>query len=207
VKGTTTRTPDGPARVAKTGTFAPLGKENNVMKKTKSNQVSIVVPSQQDLSGAIETIGKLVKVVGGGQKPLTPLQRSRTTQTRAGASATVRTLGALAVKHGVDTLVDVPTMLANSEAADRIRPLAAPIANLLRLVGDLVLSADGAAWKSATAIYTILQRLAVDDGTMAQDLAPIAASFAHGPQAESTGSGVTEAKATDAPTTAATHTP
>jgi hypothetical protein len=177
------------------------------MKKTKSNQVSIVVPSQKALASAMATVGKLVEVVGSGQKPLTPLQRSRTARARPGASATVRTLGTLAVKHGVDALVDVPTMLANSDAADRIRPIAAPVANLHRLVGDLVLSADGAAWKSATAIYTILQRLAVDDGTMAQDLAPLAASFALGPKAESTGSGETTAQAADAPTTAAPHTP
>ncbi len=177
------------------------------MKKMKSNQVSIVVPSQQILAEALSSVGKLVKVVGSGQKPLTPLQRSRTMKPRAGGSDAVRTLGALAVKHGVDALVDVPTMLANSNAADRIRPFAAPIANLHRLVGDLVLSADGASWKTATAIYTILQRLAVDDGTIAQDLAPFAASFAHGPQAESTGSGGTTAQAADVPTTAAPHTP
>ncbi len=177
------------------------------MNKTKSNQVSIVVPSQQALADAMTSVDKLVKVVGSGQKPLTPLQRSRTARARTGSSAMVRTLGALAEKHGVDTLVDVPTMLANSNAADRIRPIAAPIANLHRLVGDLVLSADGAAWKSATAIYTILQRLAVDDGTIAQDLAPFAAEFALGPKAESTGSGETTAQAADAPTTAAPHTP
>jgi hypothetical protein len=177
------------------------------MKKTKSNQVSIVVPSQQALTSAIATVGKLVDVVGSGQNPLTPLQRSRTMRSREGGSAAIRTLGALAVKHGLDSLVNVPTMLANADAADRIRPIVAPIANLHRLVGDLVLSADGAGWKSATAIYTILQRLAVDDGTIAQDLAPIAASFVHGPKAVSTGSGETTAPAADAPTTAAPHTP
>ena len=177
------------------------------MKKTKSNQASIVVPSQKAFDSAMAAFDKLVKVVGSGQKPLTPLQRSRTMKPRAGGSDAVRTLGALAVKHGVDTLVDVPTMLANSNAADRIRPIAAPIANLHRLVGDLVLSADGASWKSATAIYTILQRLAVDDGTIAQDLAPFAAEFALGPKPESTGSGTTTAQAADAPTTAAPHTP
>jgi hypothetical protein len=185
----------------------PFGKENNVMRKTKSNQVSVVAPSQNVIDSAIATVGKLVEVVGSGQKPLTPVQRSRTLKPRAGGSDAVRTLGALAEKHGVDTLVDVPTMLANADAADRIRPIAAPIANLHRLVGDLVLSADGASWKSATAIYTILQRLAVDDGTIAQDIAPFAASFALGPKPESTGSGDAEAKATDAPTTAAPHTP
>jgi hypothetical protein len=177
------------------------------MKKTKSNQVSIVVPSQQALTSAMASVDQLVKVVGSGQKPLTPLQRSRTARARPGSSAMVRTLGALAVKHGLDALVDVPTMLANSDAADRIRPIAAPITSLHRLVGDLVLSADGAAWKSATAIYTILQRLAVDDGTIAQDLAPIAAEFASGPKAASTGSGETTATAADAQPTAAPHTP
>jgi hypothetical protein len=177
------------------------------MKKTKSNQVSIVAPSQQAIADAMTSVDKLVKVVGNGQKPLTPLQRSRTARARSGSSAMVRTLGTLAEKHGVDALVDVPTMLANSDAADRIRPIAEPIANLHRLVGDLVLAADGASWKSATAIYTILQRLAVDDGTIAQDIAPLAAEFALGSTPESTGSGDATAKAADAPATAAPHTP
>jgi hypothetical protein len=177
------------------------------MKKTKSNQPSIVAPSQQAIASAIATVGKLVDVVGNGQKPLTPLQRKRTPKLRAGGSDTVRALGVLATKHGLDSIVDVPTMMANADAADRIRPIVEPLAGLHRLAADLVLAADGSSWKSATAIYTMLQRLAVDDGAIAQDLLPITKAFALGPKAESTGSDTETAKAADVPATAAPHTP
>jgi len=61
--------------------------------------------------------------------------------------------------------------------------------------------------EAAHATATLAHRARAYDGTIAQDIAPLAAELALGSTPESTGSGESTAKAADAPATAAPHAP
>ena len=110
---------------------------------------------------------------------LTPTERKRMLKLRTGGVDTTRTLATLATRYKVDSTVDVPAMLQNVAQLEELAPLLDSATNLMQIVHDQVLVAAGDSWKSATTIYTMLQRMALDDPRLADELAPVAAMFAN----------------------------
>ncbi len=145
------------------------------------------------------TLDAFAQALGKGTKRLTAKERQRQLKLRTGGIDTTRTLATLATRHKLGEMVDVPGMLANVEKLESLQPLLDSATNLQETLHDLVLMAAGDAWRSATTIYTILQRMAVNDPRIADELAPVAAKFAK--------KGVSAAPAEPAPMVTASSTP
>jgi hypothetical protein len=124
------------------------------------------------------TLDAMASSIGQGAKRLTPKERQRKLKLRTGGVDTARTLATLASRYGVDSVVDVPAMLQNLAQIEELQPLLDSATNLQQTVHDQVLVAAGDSWGSATTIYTVLQRKALSDPRIADDLAPVAAKFA-----------------------------
>jgi hypothetical protein len=126
----------------------------------------------------VATLDAMASRIGQGAKRLTTKERRQQPKLRTGGVDTTRTLATLATRYKVDSTVDVPAMLANVAQLEKLQPLLDSATNLMQIVHDQVLVAAGDSWKSATTIYTMLQRMALDDPRLADELAPVAAKFA-----------------------------
>jgi hypothetical protein len=126
----------------------------------------------------VATLDALASNISQGAKRLTTKERRQQLKLRVGGVDTARTLATLAIRYKVDSTVDVPAMLQNVTQLEQLQPLLDSSTNLTEIVHDKVLVAAGDTWASATTIYTVLQRMALDDPRLADELAPVAAKFA-----------------------------
>jgi hypothetical protein len=124
------------------------------------------------------TLDSMAASVSQGAARLTTKERLQKLKLRTGGVDTARTLATLASRYKLDSTVDVPAMLQNLTQLEALQPLLDSATNLQQIVHDQVLVAAGDSWKSATTIYTMLQRMALDDPRIAEELAPVAAKFA-----------------------------
>jgi hypothetical protein len=146
------------------------------MTTSKKKQTSAA--SATGTTAQVASIDALASSISQGAPRLTPKERQRQLKLRTGGVDTARTLATLATRYKLDTTVDVPAMLQNLAQLEQLQPLLDSATNLQQIVHDQVLVAAGDSWKSATTIYTMLQRMALDDPRIADELAPVAAKFA-----------------------------
>ena len=135
-------------------------------------------PSQATIDACEKLIAQVRDRVAPGEKPLTTTERQRTLKQRRGGRGTARSLAGIAAKSGVGSAVPIEEMLRDVEYAERLQGLAHDVADLGVVLGDLVLQADGRAWKVAVKAYTVLKRLGADDPTIEAQLEPIIGAFA-----------------------------
>jgi hypothetical protein len=136
--------------------------------------------SATTMAARIASIDTLASSIGQGTKRLTPKERNRKLKLRSGGVDMARTLATLATRYKLGALVDVPALLRNVTLLEQLQTLLASSTNLQEIVRDQVLGVSATSWSSATTIYTMLQRMAVDDPRIADELAPIAAQLALG---------------------------
>jgi hypothetical protein len=148
------------------------------MVMVKRNQAPSAGPSQATVDACEKLIAQVRDRVAPGDKPLTAKERRRTLKLRRGGHGTARSLAAIAAKSGVGSAVPVEQMLRDVEYAERLQGLAHDVTNLGVVLGDLILQADGRAWKVAVKAYSVLKRFAADDPTIEAQLEPIIGAFA-----------------------------
>jgi hypothetical protein len=125
---------------------------------------------------------KQAKTAFGANAPaLTKLDKKRTPKPRTGSPKVIATIARLATEQGIVLPKhSVDTMLQNVQTVQTLAPLKAAILALHKIVDDTMLSADGQAWDSGTALYTVLRRVQGTDGGLEADLAPLADFFKKG---------------------------
>jgi hypothetical protein len=114
--------------------------------------------------------------------PVTELSASDIKQSlklRKGGAQVVTALSALCQHHGVTAVgpVTVAGMTAEMERANALNEIGVKFSAVQKELTDAAFSAESTCWQYATALYTVLQRLAVMDATLAAGLAPVQAFF------------------------------
>jgi hypothetical protein len=139
--------------------------------------------------------------MANGAKPLSKQERQRMPRPRKDGASVARELAQLADKYGVSSTMNVAGMLNAVDLAEQLLPLDKAVANFSVLVHDRFFTAQASAWKTATTVYTVLQRMAKDDPDLARDLQGVAASFKNAPSVpDATGTTTeTTAKTPDSP--------
>ena len=172
------------------------------MKKNQSKEVSSDAVTQEEVESCVTDLGRLTVTVSRGSKPLSKQERARLPRSRKDGASIAREVAQLAQKYGADGAVNSTRMLSFVTEAERLAPLDKVARNFSVLVHDRAFAADAAAWKSATAGYTMLKRMAIDNPDLARDLLGITATLKRSKSAAPATSGSSgTAKAT---TTAAT---
>jgi hypothetical protein len=114
--------------------------------------------------------------------PVTPLSADaihRSLKRRKGAAQVVTDLVALCHQHGVTSVgrVSVEQMSSSMSRATALETIGVQLAATHKMLDDATFSAWSNAWQNATTLYTILQRLALNDPTLALGLKPVQAFF------------------------------
>ena len=146
--------------------------------KKKVIDSSKVLQAAFPVDECIALVTQAKTAFGATAPALTKLDKKHTPKPRTGSPAVITTVGRLATEHGiVIPKHPVGPMLQNVQTVQTLAPLKAAILGLLKIVDDTMLSANGQAWKSGTALYTVLRRVEGTDGALEADLAPLAEFF------------------------------
>jgi len=148
-----------------------------VKQKNISTEASSGSVAQGDVDSCVTELGRLSATMSNGVKPLSAQDRRRLPRSRKDGASIAREIAQLAMKYGVNGIVDTEGMLGAVTDAERLAPLDKVAANFSVLVHDRAFAAEAAAWKSATTGYTMLKRLAKDNPDLARDLVGIAATL------------------------------
>jgi len=144
-------------------------------KKSSSTESSSGSVTQGEIDTCVADLGRHTVTISRGVKPLSKQERQRMPRSRKDGATIAREIAQLATKYGVTGVVDVNGMLSAVNEVEQLAPLDKVAANFSVLVHDRVFASDSASWKSATAGYTVLKRLARDNPDMARDLVGVAA--------------------------------
>jgi hypothetical protein len=110
---------------------------------------------------------------------LTPSQKRRAAKLRSGGDKAVGQIAALAKQYGVESSVlQADAMSLALADAQTLAPLMARVQAFQKHLGDLLFLWQSAAWGDAMQFYALLQRRALVDGSLLENLAPVAAFFA-----------------------------
>jgi len=103
----------------------------------------------------------------------------RSLKLRKGGAQVVPQLVDLCKQHGVTSVgaVTPDTLSAQKARADTLNTISVNFAAVGKALGDATFSAESSTWQQATTLYTVLQRLAVDNPTLAQGIQPVQAFF------------------------------
>jgi hypothetical protein len=123
-------------------------------------------------------LGQISGILG----PVTPLSTDeirRSLKLRKGGAQVVPQLVDLCKQHGVTSVgaVTPDTLSAQKARADTLNTISVNFAAVGKTLGDATFSAESTTWQQATTLYTVLQRLAVDNPTLAQGIQPVQAFF------------------------------
>jgi hypothetical protein len=123
-------------------------------------------------------LGQISGILG----PVTPLSTDeirRSLKLRKGGAQVVPQLVDLCKQHGVTSVgaVTPDTLSAQKARADTLNTIGVNFAAVGKALGDATFSAESSTWRQATTLYTVLQRLAVDNPTLAQGIQPVQAFF------------------------------
>ncbi len=132
--------------------------------------------------GAVAQCIALLTQVGTLLGPFTALSGTTIRQMlklRKGGAQVVGELLALCTHHGLTSVgpVSVATMTTELDRATALRQIGVSLAALQKQLNDAAFLAESTTWQNATTLYTVLQRLAAMDPTLATGLAPIQAFF------------------------------
>jgi len=124
----------------------------------------------------------LLNQIDGILGPVTALSADdirRSLKLRKGGAQVVTDLVALCNHHGVTAVGPVTTdsMSAQKARADTLAQIGVQYDAVGKKLSDATFSADSSTWQQATALYTVLQRLALMDPTLAQGIQPVQAFF------------------------------
>lgn len=111
----------------------------------------------------------------GSQEPLNVDQIRRSTKMRKGGAEVIPKILALCQEHGVTQVgpLTVQEMSDEQKRGDALLQVGLRSALVQKKVKDSALGAHGRSWQIATTMYTLLQRLAVNDPELALGLKPI----------------------------------
>ncbi len=103
----------------------------------------------------------------------------RSLKRRKGAAQVVTDLAALCHQHGVSSIgpVSVEQMTSSMSRALALDTIGVALTATHKMLDDASFTAWSDTWQNATAIYTILQRLALVSPTLALGLQPVQAFF------------------------------
>jgi hypothetical protein len=150
-------------------------------KKKKSVIDDSKVPQTSAVNECITLVAQAKAALGATTPALTKLDKRRTPKPRTGSPAVIQTVARLATGQGiVIPKHPVGAMLQNLQTVQTLAPLKASILDLLKVVDDTMLTADGQAWDSGTALYTVLRRVKGDDGDLEAQLEPLSTFFKKG---------------------------
>ena len=146
------------------------------MKRTETKKTERG-PKPAVIDRCVKALDRMMADVGEGQMPMTAKERKRTLRLRKGGRDVARTLAHLASKYGVDGFAPTGDTLEDIAYVERLAPLAKEAASFSALLADLLFQADGRVRGVVCHACTLLQGLAARDTRVAQDLAPVTASF------------------------------
>jgi hypothetical protein len=147
-------------------------------KATIDNSKALQAPSVDE---CITLINQAKSTLGITSLALTKAAKARTPRPRTGSPAIITTIGRLATEQGIVVpKYSVATMMQSLQTVQTLAPLQAAITAFLKVVEDAMLAANGQAWASATAFYTVLQRVQGTDGDLEAELEPLATFFKKG---------------------------
>jgi hypothetical protein len=166
------------------------------MKKTKTTQPSPKKSSKKSTTSAtapgstptpitashVAQCQSLLDGIDGILGPVTQLSADdirRSLKLRKGGAQVVTQLAALCNHHQVTSVgpVTVNSMIAEKTQADTLNEIGVQFAAVAKKLSDATFSAESSTWQQATALYTVLQRLALMDPTLAAGLQPVQAFF------------------------------
>jgi hypothetical protein len=122
----------------------------------------------------------LEEALGPATRVMTPDYKRRALRIRKGAHLVTQTIATLARSYGLDsTALHSDQMLALVQKAGTLSAAEARITKLLKRVSDERYLASADAWDQALQFYALLQRRALSDGQLAQNLSSIEDFFAY----------------------------
>jgi hypothetical protein len=142
-----------------------------------TTSVAAPIPSEV-VAQCIALLEQVATLIG----PVTPLSADaihRSLKRRKGAAQVVTDLVALCRQHGVTSVgpISVEQMSSSMSRATALETVGVQLAATHKMLDDAAFSAWSNTWQHATALYTILQRLALVDPTLALGLKPVQAFF------------------------------
>jgi hypothetical protein len=145
--------------------------------------VPVTVPTVMPISAdVVSQCMALLGQVSGLLGPVTPLsasERMRSLKLRKGGAQVVTQLLALCTQHNITTVgpVTVQGMTEELDRANALNQIGVQFDAVQKKLNDAAFSAESTSWQYATALYTVLQRLAGVDPTLAAGLQPVQAFF------------------------------
>jgi hypothetical protein len=110
---------------------------------------------------------------------LTHDEKAKVLKFRTGGERIVEQVASIAERHPDDVPQgDIERMRSLMQNVARLRPLETAFNVVAELISDTVYLALGDAWRSTTRLYSILNRLAVDDPVLDRELEPVREFFA-----------------------------
>ncbi|HEY3816772.1 MAG TPA: hypothetical protein VGL81_06360 [Polyangiaceae bacterium] len=134
---------------------------------------------------ALQAVAQLdaIEASLGSDPPLSPSQKRHAGRMHRGGPQILAIIATLAVQHDlVPPALQIAPMTAEAGKASALQPLANRLAALTKLVGDLIFTAQSSAWEDAMQFYSILQRQASTDTSLAAALQPVTQFFARRPK-------------------------
>ena len=134
--------------------------------------------SAATVAQCIALLGQVDSLIG----PVTPLSGPdirRALKRRKGGAQVITQVLDLCIHHGIPAVgpVTVQGMSDQVARATALNQIGVPMNAVQKKLSDASFTAESASWQSATAFYTMLQRLSVVDPTLAAGLQPVTAFF------------------------------
>ena len=123
-------------------------------------------------------LGQVSTLLGPGPV-LSPSEIKRSLKLRKGGAQVVADLVALCAHHGITSVgpVTVAAMSAEIDRANALNQIGVKLSAVQKGLTDAAFSSESTCWQYATALYTVLVRLALMDPTLAAGLQPVQAFF------------------------------
>jgi hypothetical protein len=149
------------------------------MTTQKKKQMAVKEPKLAKLVVELtKLLDKANAEIGAQAKILSVAEKRRTPKAPPGCESVIHTVSTLAADYGV-ALPDhsESEMLAALRTVQSLAPIATKARVLLEQVDSASLAATGRAWASATAFYTVLNRVKRSNAKLAKEIAPVSAFF------------------------------
>ena len=148
------------------------------MTKSTHSTESAHVTSTNVLGDAQALSAKITALVGPAPQ-LTATQVAHSAKLRKGGGEVVKTIAALSDKFGL-VVPSTPTapLVAKINQADDLVALHKELVTATKHVADAMFQAQSESWAGATVHYSMLQRLAKQNGDVAKALQPVTQFFA-----------------------------
>ena len=148
-------------------------------KKSQKSEKTSQVKLAKHVAESKTLLDKAHVAFGDIAPNLTSDQKKRQPKPRPGIATVLPTIAVLIEKYGaVVPMHSVVTMKSHLETVTMLEPLRIAAETFLRKVENAQSYANGEAWGSATAFYTVLRRVEGKDDQLATALKPVASYFA-----------------------------